>query len=83
VSVEDFSRFDHIVALDRENLSALERMRPPGSRATLSLLLDHAPGREGEAVADPYYGGEAHFDVTWSDVSAGAEALARKLAGVR
>lgn len=79
VRPEDFDRFDHIVAMDLENLANLRRMRPAGSRAELSLLLDHVPGREGQAVADPYYGGEAHFDATWADVAAGARALAEKL----
>jgi len=79
----DFDRFDHIVALDRDNLADLEAIRPAQSRATLSLLLDHAPGREGEAVADPYYGGDAHFDLTWRDVAAGASGLAQKLKGTQ
>jgi protein-tyrosine phosphatase len=83
VSPADFHRFDHIVALDAENLSALERIRPPGARAELSLLLDHVPGREGEGVADPYYGDGTHFDVAWADAAAAAESLARKLAGGR
>ena len=76
----DFDRFDHIVALDDENLADLEALRPAGSRARLSLLLDHVPGREGQAVADPYYGGDSHFDATWRDVTEAARALARKLA---
>ena len=80
VGPADFHRFDHILALDRENLSALRAMQPPDSRARLALLLDHVPGREGEAVADPYYGGDAHFDVTWRDVSAAARALAQTIA---
>ena len=77
---EDFRRFDRIVALDLENLRNLERLRPADATAELSLLLDHVNGREGEAVADPYYGGDDHFEVTWSDVTAGARALARKIA---
>ena len=77
----DFHRFDHIVALDAENLGELRRLRPHGARAELSLLLDHVEGREGQAVADPFYGSEEHFDTTWSDVVAGARALALKLAG--
>ena len=81
VAPEDFSRFDHIIALDAQNLANLKAMRPEGSRAEVSLLLDHVPGREGEAVADPYYGGEEHFDATWNDVTDGARALARKIAG--
>jgi protein-tyrosine phosphatase len=80
VEPADFERFDHIIALDCENLRALERIRPPDARVRLSLLLDHVSGREGQAVADPYYGGEEHFDIAWAEAAAGAEALARKLA---
>ena len=80
---DDFHRFDQIVALDEENIAALRRMQPAGAKAELSLLLDHVPGRAGEPVADPYHGGEEHFDVTWADVTAGAAALAAKLAGAR
>ena len=81
VAADDFFRFDHIVALDEQNLANLNAIRPEGSRAELSLLLDHVPGREGEAVADPYYGGVEHFDATWKDVTEGAGALARKIVG--
>ncbi|HYE27010.1 MAG TPA: low molecular weight protein-tyrosine-phosphatase [Allosphingosinicella sp.] len=81
VTPDDFRRFDHIVALDADNLRDLERLRPADGKAQLSLLLDHAEGRSGEAVADPYYGDDSHFDAAWADVSAGAEGLARKLAG--
>jgi protein-tyrosine phosphatase len=80
VGPEDFRRFDHIVALDAKNLRDLERLRPADAKAELSLLLDHVDGRKGEAVADPYYGEDSHFDVTWADVTAGAEALARHIA---
>jgi protein-tyrosine phosphatase len=76
----DFYRFDHVVALDLENLRTLEQLRPPDASARLSLLLDHVDGRAGEAVADPYYGSDDHFDVTWRDVTEGAEALAERLA---
>lgn len=79
VGPDDFRSFDHIVALDRENLANLKAMRPPGSKARLSLLLDHVPGREGEPVADPYYGDDSHFDETWRDVTEGARALARRI----
>ena len=81
VTPDDFRRFDHIVALDSNNLRDLERLRPADGKARLSLLLDHVEGREGQAVADPYYGEETHFDAAWSDVEAGAEALARRIAG--
>jgi protein-tyrosine phosphatase len=80
VTAEDFRRFDHIVALDSKNLRDLERLRPADGKARLSLLLDHVEGRRGQAVADPYYGEDSHFDAAWKDVSAGAEGLARSIA---
>ncbi len=83
ISREDFYRFDHIVALDADNLGNLRRLAPADGTAELSLLLDHVPGRAGEAVADPYYGEAEHFDVTWAEVTAGAEALARRIAAAR
>jgi protein-tyrosine phosphatase len=80
VKKDDFHRFTHIVALDSENLAALEAMKPRAAMAHITLLLDHAKGREGEALADPYYGGEAGFEITWADVKAGAKGLAEGLA---
>jgi protein-tyrosine phosphatase len=81
VTRDDFRRFNHIVALDMPVLSALRRLRPENGIAELALLLDHVEGRRGQAVADPYYGDEAGFEITWADVTSGAAALARKIAG--
>jgi protein-tyrosine phosphatase len=80
VAADDFLRFDHIVALDAQNLANLERLRPPGATAELSLMLDHVEGREGQPVPDPYHGDAHLFDVTWAYVLAGAAGLARRLA---
>ncbi|MEA5160502.1 low molecular weight protein-tyrosine-phosphatase [Cereibacter johrii] len=76
---KDFSLFDHVVALDLDNLVALRELRPQSARARLSLLLDHVPGREGQAVSDPYYSGPEGFLTTWSDVTAGADGLLTKI----
>jgi len=81
VTAADFARFDRIVALDPQNLRDLRRLEPAGARAELSLLLDHVRGREGTAVADPYYGDAQDFDAAWRDVAAGARALAERIAG--
>lgn len=80
VTRDDFRRFTHVVALDLANLRALAALRPKDASAELSLLLDHVPGREGQAVADPYFGDDAGFEATWADVTLGAAALARRLA---
>ncbi|WP_342628029.1 low molecular weight protein-tyrosine-phosphatase [Nguyenibacter vanlangensis] len=81
VTVEDFRRFTHILALDHDNLRTLRARRPPDATAHLSLLLDHVPGHAGRPVPDPYYGQIRDFETTWDLVSQGAEALARALAG--
>lgn len=75
VTVEDFHRFDLIVALDRSNLRDLRAIQPDDATARLSLMLDHVPGREGQSVADPWYGDAGDFAVTWTEVSAGAQGL--------
>jgi protein-tyrosine phosphatase len=77
---EDFELFDLILALDPDNLADLRSIRPADSRASLSLLLDLVPGREGAAVADPYYGNDKDFDLTWRDVTEAARMLAARLA---
>ena len=75
VSAEDFDRFSHIFALDLDNLHDLRAIAPPDAAARLALLLDVVPGRQGEAVKDPYFGGDEGFEVTWADVTAAALAL--------
>ena len=79
-SAADFARFTHILAADHANLRNLERLAPAGHSAQLALLLDLVPGREGEALADPWYGDEDGFLDTWADVTAAARALVRELA---
>ena len=74
----DFRRFDHLIALDHDNLANLRKLAPADATAQLSLLLDHVPGREGQPVADPWFGDAAGFDVTWAEVSAAARALAER-----
>jgi protein-tyrosine phosphatase len=83
IAPADFTRFDHIVALDEQNLADLRALAPAGSTARLSLLLDHAPGRAGEPVLDPYHGDAAAFAETWADVCDGARGLADDLSAQR
>lgn len=74
----DFDRFDHIIALDKSHLAALKKLQPSGSKAHVSLLLDHVPGQQGRDVIDPYYGSEDGFETTWRDVERGCKALAAR-----
>ena len=79
VMAPDFRRFTHVIALDHDNLADLRRLQPADATAELSLLLDHVPGREGGSVADPYFGDDDGFDVTWADAVAGARGLIQTL----
>lgn len=74
----DFRRFDHILALDPQNLRDLRAVAPSDATATLTLLMDHVPGRAGHGVRDPYYGDESDFDMVWADVVLAAEALVKR-----
>ena len=76
VKADDFRRFTHVVALDRDNLADLKRIQPSDGTARLMLLLDAVEGRRGKSVADPYYGDDKDFDVTWADAVAGAKGMA-------
>jgi protein-tyrosine phosphatase len=62
VTLEDFQRFDLILAMDRENLRELEALQPRGSRASLKLFLEYAPQLNLRDVPDPYYRDAAAFE---------------------
>lgn len=81
IAPADFLDFDHVVALDQQNLAALRDLKPAGATARLSLLFDHVVGRAGEDVFDPYYSDEDAFLETWREVSAGAQGLIAMLTG--
>jgi protein-tyrosine phosphatase len=74
----DFERFDLILAMDDDNLSELESLRPAQSRAELALLMDHSGGR-GRVVPDPYYGDAAGFERVLDDIEAACEGLVSAL----
>ncbi len=79
VSADDFFVFDHILAMDGDNLADLRALTPPDATANLTLLLDYMPGQKGKSVADPYYGDANGFEMTWVQVSAAAAAFANSL----
>lgn len=80
VTPADFRRFDWILALDPDNLRDLRAIAPTDATARIDLLMDLVPGREGDAVIDPYYGGAEGFDIVWDDVSRAAARLVAQIA---
>lgn len=59
----DLCRFDHVLTMDADNLSAVQAMarRHPGS-ARIAPITDHCRQYRASEVPDPYYGGADGFD---------------------
>jgi protein-tyrosine phosphatase len=76
---EDFNDFDLMLAMDLENIAALERMRPAGARIAPELFLEYVDlpglGSKPREVADPYYGSARGFDAMLDVIEAGAAKL--------
>ena len=66
----DFERFDLILAMDRSNRAALERLRPRNADTPVRLMLDYA-GQPGADVPDPYMVGGFDHVVTLIENAAG------------
>ena len=69
----DFGRYDHVLAMDEANLTALRRMRPAHSKARLRLFLDYAPDQPRREVPDPYY--EGGFDLALDLIEQASDGL--------
>ncbi|MBZ9538526.1 low molecular weight protein-tyrosine-phosphatase [Modicisalibacter tunisiensis] len=74
LEAEDFERFDYILAMDHDNLAAIEARRPAGCRARIDLFLSYA-GRPDEAVPDPYFGGDDGFEHVLDLIEAASRGL--------
>ena len=62
IALDDFRRFEWILAMDQRNLDALADLRPANFRGHLGLLLDFAPELGVCNVPDPYYGAARDFN---------------------
>ena len=72
----DFRDFDLILAMDRDNVAALETIAPP--EASIRLFGDIALGT-GEDIPDPYYGGPAGFELVYTRLLTGCSSLLEAL----
>jgi len=81
VADEDFERFDHVLAMDHDNLEILQRICPPQHRHKLGLFMQYATRSGAQVVPDPYYGAADGFDVVLDyieDASDGLLAVLRR-----
>ena len=74
----DYEEYDLLIGMDEENMWNMRRKFHGDVAGKLKNLLDYA-GREGEAVADPWF--TRDFAQTWDDVLEGCEGLLEALSG--
>lgn len=79
VNVEDFRRFDLLLAMDEDNLRDLHAIAPRGLEQRAQLFLSYCDAAGCVAVPDPYYGGSAGFDAVLDLAEAGSRGLFRAL----
>jgi protein-tyrosine phosphatase len=84
IEPQDFTRFDLILAMDRQNLETLQGRAPAAARDRIRLFLEFAPDADTTEVPDPYYGGANGFEEVLDLVEAAAHGLLQHVrAGMR
>jgi protein-tyrosine phosphatase len=83
IQPEDFARFDLILAMDKDNLRDLERVRerlsPTKARAQLKLFMEYAPALGEREVPDPYDRDAAAFEKVLDLTTAASRGLIASL----
>jgi len=62
VVLEDFARFDLLLAMDELNQASLTDLSPSEHHQRIRLFLEFAPQLSRSDVPDPYYGGSNGFE---------------------
>ncbi|MHA4871225.1 low molecular weight protein-tyrosine-phosphatase [Duganella sp. PWIR1] len=81
VSQQDFEEFDHVLAMDHDNLELLKAACPPQHRHKLALMMSHASRSGSDVVPDPYYGGPQGFDQVLDYIEDATDGLIAALSG--
>lgn len=76
---DDFEKFDHILAMDTDNLYSLQDISPETGKADLRLFLTYAPNRKERDVPDPYYGKVEGFNHVIDLVEEASDGLLAKI----
>lgn len=79
VGKHDFEQFDHVVAMDRNNLSLLEDLCQPQHAHKLALFCDFLEDYAGREVPDPYYGGSQGFEEVLDMIEAVSASLVARM----
>ncbi len=62
VTIDDFEKFDLVLAMDKDNLGMLKALCPTAKADQLKLFLEFATDLSFDEVPDPYYGGTKGFE---------------------
>jgi protein-tyrosine phosphatase len=78
---EDLDRFDVILGMDRSNRRDLQALAgTPEQRAKIRLLREFDPQADGDLdVPDPWYDGQAEFEITYQIVERSVRGLLEAL----
>ncbi len=79
ISDSDFEHYDLILAMDSQNLAAIQQRCPSMHQHKVRLFLDYAPQLAENEVPDPYYGDAKGFDRVLDLCEAGAIGLIKSL----
>ncbi len=82
IQSEDYTEFDFILAMDKQNLDLIQAGAPAHSSARIELFLQaarRADLTEQFEVPDPYYGGDEGFEQVFDLVDLGCDALLNEL----
>ena len=77
VHESDFYYFDHIIAMDTDNIEILKSICPSDSQSQIKLLLDYHPDTGFQSVPDPYF--EGKFDEVFEVVYAACTSFLKSL----
>lgn len=75
VEATDFSEFDYILAMDLNNLQALQRIAQARQAKNLRLFMEFASRWREREVPDPYYGGAQRFERVLDMIEDASEGL--------
>lgn len=77
---QDFTEYDLILAMDKQNLLDLQRRCPAEQQHKLKLLLSYHPDfPKIQEVPDPYYGGPRGFDFVLQLIEVACQRLVTEL----
>ena len=74
VVIEDFEKFDYILAMDKENLRHLLELCPHEHQHKVALFLSFTDS-DVQEVPDPYYGGKRGFEYVLDLIELAADGL--------